>query len=279
MKNHFIALISMTLVLVAYQNCSDQTFSAKSSTQSSVEGGLDSDGGSTGGGTPEELEEEVIQVKVNCDNALKLNKLKKLKQQITFDDTKVESGRSQVCSFNSGSNLEMKNEFMQARYEQSRSLNLPANAVICDLKMSTPLQQFKYDDVFIFTFNNRILATNNKTALVQNQPERDLEIMSRGRVPIYKYDWLNFRALRFLNVADDYCLGASQGTASCQWPITEQNGQIHFDFDQQLLIALGLLSSTDRQEFSFIITGDNDPSLDCYHERLDFEMNVDYYLE
>ncbi|MBY0385739.1 hypothetical protein K2X05_11335 [bacterium] len=313
MNRIFSLLIPLMLSLLAYQNCSDKTFSARensttavsalqiedqrniggdssggnssggSSAGGSTSGGTAggaSGGGSTSGGTTGGVNPgDVTQTKLNCDNARMTGKLKVLNQKIIFEDTAVETGRAQVCLFNTGYNLDMQNTVMQARYEQYHRLNLPANAVICDLDMATPLQRFRYDDVFVFTFNNRILATNNKTALYQTNPEGVLPVMNAGNVPIYNYDWLSLRSKKFENVADDYCLGSAQGASSCRWPITEQNGQIQFDFDQQLLIALGLMATPDKQSFGFIITGDNDPNIDCYHERLEFDMNVQYYIK
>lgn len=294
MKRFGSLFLPLTVCLLIYQNCGDKSFSSRTGSTEGISGegnngggdtgstsGGNSNGGSTTAGNTSSGvdDDDVIQVKTDCDNAKKTNKLMTLNQKIVFDDTKVESGRSQVCEFGINQNLNMLDAYMQARYEQYRNLNLPANAVVCDLNMTTPLQQFKYDDVFVFTFNGRILATNNKTALYQTTPERSLNIQNAGPVSIYRYDWLSLRTKRFENVADDYCLGKSQGAASCQWPITEQNGNIQFDFDQQLLIALGLFSASNQQQFGFVITGDNDPSVDCYHERLEFDMNVQYYIK
>lgn len=332
MKQFLYVIIPVALILTAYQNCGDKSFSgttnsvtalsnsndddqninggessggasggsagqgtAGSASGGSVSGGSGSggstsggstsggstSGGLTGGGstTGNVNQNDIEQAKVQCDNARRLNQLRTSNQKIVFDDTRIESGRSNVCLFEVGNNLAMRDTRMQARYEQYRTLNLPANAVVCDLNMTTPLQRFRYDDVFVFTYNNRVLATNNRSALFQSRPEATLQVMNAGNVPVYNYDWLSLRTRAFQNVADDYCLGASQGAASCRWPVTEQNGNIQFDFDQQLLIALGLVAPSNNQQFGFIITGDNDPSLDCYHERLEFDMTVEYYLK
>jgi hypothetical protein len=306
MKYVFIYLGLVFLIFAGYQNCADKSFSGQTGGESS-DGGIDTipgtgtdagniagggssggssggvggtTGGSTGGSISSPvLEQQVTQTKINCDNARQKNQLRLLNQKIVFADTEIETGRSQVCLFNTGLNLGMRNEHMQARYEQYQKLNLPANAVVCDLNMSTPLQRFKYDDVFVFTFNNRILATNNKNALFQTTPENTISIMNAGNVSIYNYNWLSLREKTFRNVADDYCLGQNQGAASCRWPVTEQTGQIQFDFDEQLLIALGLRAPSDQQTFGFIITGDDNPEIDCYHERLEFDMNVEYYIK
>ena len=154
------------------------------------------------------------------------------------------------------------------------------NAVICDLDMKTDIQQFKYDDVFLFSFNNFILATNNKTALLNTTaPEATLRFGTGANIPVYSYDWLKLRGAGFFNVADDFCLGEDQNLANCSWPVTERPGNIVFDFDEKILIALGLTANSSNQNFSFVITGDNDLNDDCFHEALSFEMNISYYIE
>ncbi len=289
MKNYIFIYLGLTLLLfMGYQNCGSKNFSPR--TDSSTNVGSNDDGLSTddidntdptAGHNPDdddELQDTVSETKINCDNAQKQNRLLTDTQQIVFDDTKDESTRTKVCLFGKDGNLEQKNDFMQARYEQHRKLVLPANAVVCDLDMSTPTQKFKYDDVFVFTFNGRILATNNKTALYMTSPENSLMIDS-APVPIYKYNWLSLSTLPFVNQVDDYCLGLAQGAAMCQWPETEKQGDIQFDFNRDLLIALGSYAASTEQTFGFIITGDNDPDLDCYHERLEFSMSVKYYIK
>ena len=79
-------------------------------------------------------------------------------------------------------------------------------------------------------------------------------------------------------MADDYCLGSDEGLASCTWPISEKQGQIKFSFAQPLLISISANVPAENQQFSFAITGDNDRAIDCYHEKLEFTMNVKYYI-
>ena len=83
----------------------------------------------------------------------------------------------------------------------------------------------------------------------------------------------------FANVADDYCVGMGQGGGSCTWPVTEQMGNIVFQFDPQLLIAIGLQAPPTQQTFGMVITGDNDPSTDCHHENLQFQVTAKYYIQ
>ena len=274
MKNSLLSLLIVPLLglLMLFQNCANKSFTESTAQPpSSVEAGTDI----------KDVDDDVIQeVKINCDNARAAGALVQSKQMIEFSDTREETGRAQICEFSKNDNLGILDTFMQARYEQQRRLQLPENAVICDLEMKTALQRFQYDDVFVFNYNNFILATNNKTALYSTtRPETTLNLDSGLNVPIYRYDWLKLRGASFNNVADDFCLGSDQNLASCSWPISERTGNIVFSFDQRLLIALGLTHKSNYQTFSFVITGDNDLNQDCFHEELSFEMNISYYLK
>lgn len=260
-KTYFIVAIALGILTLLFQNCSQIEFQEVASNS-------------------QKTTEDVLNILTKCSDAEKQNRLITFEQQIRFEDSHRESGRSHVCEFNRNDNLSERNDFMQARYEQSQGLNLPANAVICDIEMSTQLQRFRYDDVFFLTFNDRVLATNNKTALIERvQPETTLTLSDSTKVPLYKYDWLSLRGAAFENKADDYCIGSEQNKAYCTWPISEQSGSILFEFHPELLVNLGVKANAQDSRFGFIVTGDNDPSKDCAHERLEFSIKVKYYRQ
>jgi hypothetical protein len=271
-RPNLLALVGLWLTLtIGFNNCTGVAFSS---------GG---DGQNKTTGTPPPILPPPAEVIKNCDNAAANGTLQTISQSINFEDTGVETGHTDhhdICPFDQGDNLGMRDSHMRARYEQERALNLPANAVICDVTATTQLQSFRYDDIFWFSFNGFLLATNNKTALYERQnPDARLKTTSGKLVDLYKYNWLKIRDAHFANVADDYCLGNDEGLASCSWPITEQQGNISFQFDKEILMQLGLQSLPNFQAFKFVITGDNDPNVDCYHEKLEFQMTVKYYLK
>lgn len=227
----------------------------------------------------------VQQILSSCQMAQNTHKLMVSSQIVTFDDTRVETQKEKICEFAMTSgyetilgNLSMNNGYLQARYEQNRKLNLPAGAVICDIQMKNDLQKFMYDDVFFFTFNGYLLASNLKSSVVRRLTAESKKLSENNFTDIYTYDWMKIRTARFENVADDYCAGAEEGLGQCSWPVTQQQGNINFSFAPSLLISMSAGRSSDNQNFSFIITGDNDPLVDCYHEKLEFAMTVKYYL-
>lgn len=265
------AVVFVTLIL-GFQNCSKVAFDKElGNNKMDTEGEIPNDDGP---------DAEIPEILTKCNNAEAQGKLVTSVQKIRFDDSHQETGRSQVCEFGVGDNLSAKEGRMRARYEQSRSLIVPSNAIICDVEMSTQLQKFRYDDVFILTFNDRILATNNKTVLQQRiTPESLIEMSDSSKIPLYKYDWLKLRDGQFENRSDDYCLGMAQNKSYCTWPVTERSGNIKFEFDPELLVNLGIKAAASNSRFGFIVTGDNDLNIDCAHETLEFSMEVKYYLQ
>src|SRR5690606_9764802 len=109
-KTYFVVAIALGMSAVSFQNCSRVELDFQEVTS----------------------REEVLNILSKCSEAEKQNRLRVFEQQIRFEDSHQESGRSQVCEFNRNDNLSQRNDFMQARYEQYQGLNLPANAVICD---------------------------------------------------------------------------------------------------------------------------------------------------
>ncbi len=265
----------MTILGIAYTNCSQP---GKIQVNDSQENAF------TTSGAPALPPTTVPEILQSCEKALKDGKLLSLNQNINFEDSRVETKKSVICEFapagkqTASGNLETSPERMQARYEQERTLNLPTNAVICDIEMKNNLQKFTYDDVFFFTFNGSVLASNNKTSIQRTLMPKSAKLADNQFTDIYAYDWTKLRTFGFVNEADDYCLGAAEGLSSCKWPVSEQAGEIKFSFSQSLLISLSAGIKSDQQKFSFIITGDDDPSLDCYHEKLEFAMNVKYFI-
>ena len=216
----------------------------------------------------------------SCEEAARKGAIVTTNQVIRFDDTRTESGREQVCQFGVGDNLDQKGEYLRARYEQASSLQLPANAVICDMGVLVTRQSFLYDDVFYLTYNGVILASN----LARSIPKTTSESVILGSQPValHRYAWPDVRDLVFTGATEtreDYCLGAEQGLSSCQWPLSQQTGTIAFNFDREITIALSQRPVAGQQRFGFVITGDNDPQSDCYHERLDMNLSVKYFIK
>src|SRR5262249_7693315 len=130
---------------------------------------------------------------------------------------------------------------------------------------------------FFVTYNDRVIASDDASAMADLTYEN--VAVSGKPVKLYKYDWLKVRDKSFQNEhADDYCIGSTENLGACTWPLTEQTGSFHFDFDPVLLITLGTKATNGQHKFGFIITGDNDEDSDCYHSKIEFSITVKYYI-
>lgn len=263
-RSYLIAIFGLTTLSVAspFNNCSNVDFGAGVDSQVALD---------------DTTEDDVDDVIRNCENLKLKGQLLQASREVVFEDSKIETGRAQVCLFDQNGNMAMLNNEMRARHEQYVKVNLPAGAVICDVKMQTQLQKFKYDDAFFFTLNDHILASNNRTAVNSRLVSEPALINGATALSLYKYDWSRLITHTFPSNADDFCLGQEQGLAECSWPLTEQNGNIDFEFHPEILIRLGLKASEPK--FGFIVSGDNDPNIDCYHERLEFTLDFEYYIK
>lgn len=179
------------------------------------------------------------------------------------------------CPFGEGDNLDDAQGVMTARIEQTESLSLPSSAVICDVTFDfqgvsggegTPMV---YDDNFLFTFNDVVLAASYGP-LVEDLPTSD------GL--FYEYDWSAVRGyeISFDDSIPTYCLGEADGLADCTIPPPETNGIMSLAFDGDVVNQLSLTAvRQDRYDFTFITLGDNDGT-DCSHEEFAFEVEVPY---
>jgi hypothetical protein len=239
----------------------------------------------------------------NCAMARDNGALTVSQEVITFEDTKAETGRNEVCEWgpsqavaNDQGNYGRKGSYQQARYEQDRSIQLPQGAVLCDLTMTMDKTKLRYDDMFYMSLNGQVIASNanyvikggttnvnGRTTIHPGLVTSAIVNGDQDLIPTYVYDWSRIRGGYFgdqwLGTFDsDYCLGEEQGLAECQWPKTDTSGDFKFIYEPQILMALGSLSDNSVHTFKFAVTGDDDRSSDCYHEEFSFALEVQYYI-
>ncbi len=280
--NYKILIFALSVLGVAtlYNNCSRVEFSQLPEDSSSLIGtGIDPENPPPRDEPP--VVEEVVK---NCADLMASGQLSKTPfQKIVFEDT--EADRRKVCEFGKNGNLASRNDFIQARYEQTQKVNLPAGAILCTFELKTDATEFIYDDMFYLTYNDYIIATSLKTSLTRTS--KDVIEFGEDKTPVslYKYDWTRIAGAQFNNndinrdpTAFNYCLGADLGAGECMWPNTQQQGRIDFGWDPELLINIGLKADSQNQRFGFIVTGDNDPGTDCYHPKMEFEVQAGYYI-
>lgn len=177
------------------------------------------------------------------------------------------------CAWGEDGNGEALDAHIQARVEQTDGLELPEDAVICGATFDfegvnggegTPMV---YDDVFLFAFNDVVLASSH-AALLQALP-------TDGIYATYDWDAIVGQPLEF-GEQPTYCLGEDDGLAECDIPPPETRDLMSISFDQQIVDELALLAvEQGRYDFLFVTMGDNDGT-DCSHAVFSFEVEVPY---
>ena len=273
MKILTILLIS-ALTAVLYQNCSQKSFTQGTDPAASTVTGQ---GFIPDPGT-------VKQAISDCSDAIARGSALEIQPTINFRDEIAANANQPVCPWGQGDNLAILDGYLRARVEQTATLNLPANAVICDVQMSSDTKSIHYDDVFYLTFNNFVVASNQKYS-VDKLTSQSLTLSSGNQMMAHTWDWLKVRDSGFngsggstnINAnRDDYCLGAELGS-TCLWPLSEQTGNFVLSINPEVLVNLSLAGKT--QQMGFVVTGDNDPKSDCNHSDLNFSMKIKYILK
>ncbi len=203
-----------------------------------------------------------------CEEATKQKAMKNGTRSVTFASTKGQS-----CAWGQNNNLSKNNGKHTARREQTQKLDLPAGAVLCNMKISSDGGTIKYDDAFFLTFNDYVIASNAKPAV--DKLTRENVSATNKTVPLYKYDWLKIRGSD--TSESNYCVGSAQSIASCSWPQTEQSGAFKLTYNSDLIRKISDKGSAGEQELTFIVTGDDDASSDCQHSGVELDIAIDFF--
>lgn len=242
---------------LSFQNCAKTDFASTLGDEASL--GLDAnqDGrlpaGDNGGGViPTE------DIAVNCKNQT----LKPFDQKIDFE-------KPNRCDWGLNGNLSAKDGYAQARSEQRVELDLPSNAVICKLEFEFVKQDMLYDDQFMMTYNNFVLASSFK-GLVEFLPQVD---------GLYKYDWSALKGKRYsVSGFAPFVAGSADG-GTINMPKTQENGKIEMKVaDATFYKFASKKSSGAKHAFGFVTTGDNDDKTDCQHLPVNFNVKGSYYI-
>ena len=179
------------------------------------------------------------------------------------------------CDWGEPGNLEPEQAVVTARREEVQSLELPEDAVICDVVFDfegisggtgTPME---YDDHFLFTFNDVVLAANYGPMVEEFSVDDGL---------FYTYDWGALRGypFEFDDSIPSFCIGEDAGLSTCTIPPPETDGTLALQFEPDIVNELSFRAvSEGRYDFAFITLGDNDDT-DCSHADFEFTVEVPY---
>lgn len=250
----------LALLTLSYQNCGSPEVSFESIKATEIDPEILDRDRNNPQPNKEEVDKELEQIKKDCQS----KQVKTMTFDVSFAATSADSF---TCEWGINGNLEAKNGYLQARYEQAMRINMPSNSKVCDMAFNFPEQAMKYDDLFLITLDERIIATAYDWQNI-------LELDDFGYM---KYNWQLMAGSVWDNSKEGtFCAGLSDGKSSCSWPVTDTNGTIKLDYNTEVIqqiMAQGL--SKSNHDFRFVTIGDDDTG-DCEHSRIDFQVEVSY---
>lgn len=178
---------------------------------------------------------------------------------------------SDGCTWGRDGNLAPQDARFSARVEQTRTLDLPDDAIICGLEFSFgeleggQAQDMTYDDNFFFLFNGVVLATSYGPLIDDFAHDGDL--------PLWDWERVVGQDLVF-NDIPSWCLGEETGDSACTIPQPETQGSLALAFGGELVdqLAFNALENASY-DFTMVGTGDNDDT-DCSYSAFEFELQV-----
>ena len=174
--------------------------------------------------------------------------------------------KNDTCNYSGTGNLCAKQAHLQAQAIQSKSLQLPQNAVLCALEIESSSQEIQYDDFLIFTLDDYLLMLSNDK-LLRKMPKKN---------GLYVWDFEEIKGREYGFEGDRHCLGDS---SSCVLPGHDRPGPVNFSVDTESLVKLSdQMKGQQNYRFDVIATGDNDRG-DCWHTDLNLNVKIKYVVK
>jgi hypothetical protein len=215
--------------------------------------------------------------------------VKKYQQVITFPEPVA------ACTFGTdlapvNGNIGPVDGRISARSEEPATLDLPKNAILCQLGMDFANgadgtgQAMYYDDEIFLTFNNILLAGSQNLNLDKFFEKKDGFLL---------WNWDKLVSTPYVQSNGStsiYCAGSETGEGKCAIPPTQTSGKIAIAFDDKLIrrVALSVggvfdtgakaLVDQPAYQFKFITNGDNDTAIDCKHSAFKMTVNASYII-
>ncbi len=216
-----------------------------------------------GAASTEEENQRIIEVERNCNTLTH----QQLNQTINFPSNWNVSHSTTLCQWEHGYGAGL----IMARNEETKSFQLPPGAQLCDVSFSIQNQTFQYDDMFLLNFNDVVLVSAAS--------------FFHGFTKWQGYDLYDWSSLdgvghpaEYNSNSFIYCAGANSGLGSCTVPPTESSGNFSLSYDDSLIQRIGLRGGGSTHTFKLVVTGDDNPDIDCRHEALSFNINATYVI-
>lgn len=182
----------------------------------------------------------------------------------------------------------MDHDFIQGFHRQSVQPVLPDNAVVCSSTISANSGNdvyWRYDDEFFLTVGDTVIVSSEKAWRMQPLVPEDSEL-EYGQGP-YSFDFDAIKWQEYYHSPERYCLGhpriggdfAEGDNPSCRFPKTQTWGEFNIDIAAEAFAEVSAdIVNDGAVEFSLVVTGDDDPAIDCQHSGIELNWDVEYVI-
>ncbi|MFL0799330.1 MAG: hypothetical protein K6L80_02685 [Agarilytica sp.] len=187
-----------------------------------------------------------------------------------------------------GVSMQGKNhDVIQGFYRQSVVASLPENAVVCSSTISANSGNdvyWRYDDEFFLSIGDQVIISSEKASRMQGMVSEEAEEYGQGP---YLFDFEAIKWLDYNYSYERYCLGhdriggifADDDNLSCQFPRTQQWGTFNIDIPAEAFAVVSAdIVNEGEANFSLVISGDDDPQIDCQHSGIELNWDVEYVV-
>ena len=225
-------------------------------------------------GKPPETKQDVVDA---CAQGARIKKPFKL------DFVSTETIKGSICKWQSSPSAgnQKASDTIRGHFKQEISIALPDNAIVCSSKLSTSdATLWSYDDEVVLTLNGVVLLASQDAYLWRRPAQRQEPIHAPFGAG-FVFDWEKLFKEELPNIGSTtdsiYCYGTAPGAAGCEVPLTQKQGRVKLDLATQDVADLSLKAVKEKKlTYGLLVTGDNDPDIDCKHSGIVIEGQLEY---
>ncbi|MBX9769642.1 MAG: hypothetical protein K2X47_20360 [Bdellovibrionales bacterium] len=197
--------------------------------------------------------------------------------EISFPENKKE-----LCAWDNTAEIE---RHFGAMRSEKQSFTLPEGSTLCDLSIESNNQEFQYDDYFVISLNQFVLAASEAVPLQLSTDQRNPMV----------YDWTKLKDKPFnpSNINTDrersdwdakiWCARGTSGVSIlCEFPASDTQGKVRLNLPDKVFQSIVANNpKKTKHDIELILIGDNDKSsggnaIDCAHKKIDLKLRATF---